>query len=101
MFNINEPDVKHIQKLRIEVLDTIYDLAAGSKRKSVSKEKLRSRINIEDQSYIDIIDFIKDENLILVVDSDEKYYITHAGIIKAEEYKLKPEQRIKKQANKR
>lgn len=101
MFNITEPNVKHIQKLRIEVLDTIYDLSAGSKRKSVSKEKLRSRITIEDQNYIDIIDFIKDENLISVVDSDEKYYITHEGIIKAEEYKLKHEPRLRRQENKK
>lgn len=96
MFNISNPDVRHIQKLRTDTLDMIYDLAVGSKRKAVTKEKLRSCIKIEDQNYIDIIDFLKDENLILVVDSDEKYYLTHEGILTAEEYKTKPEPRQRK-----
>lgn len=96
MFDINDQDVKRIQKLRTDVLDMIYDLSAGSKRKAVKKEKLRSNVSIEDQNYIDIIDFLKDENLILVVDSDEKYYITHEGIKKAEEYKIKSKPRMRK-----
>ena len=81
-------DIKSIDRQRTEVLSIIYEICGGSKRQSASIKEILDWVAIEGSVYVDIIDYWVDEGCINRESEGtdgEEYFLTHKGIVRAEE----------------